>query len=100
MEDTANGFNATTDINNASNLSKNTTPLLACECRTLLLDIEGCTTVISFVHDVLFPFARNNVAKCLEGLMEESDKTDIVDLLVEDMKKLEEDHPSHEELTN
>jgi hypothetical protein len=25
----------------------------------VLLDIEGTTTSISFVHDVLFPFARN-----------------------------------------
>jgi enolase-phosphatase E1 len=28
------------------------------EARALLVDIEGTTTPISFVHDVLFPFAR------------------------------------------
>lgn len=27
----------------------------------LLFDIEGTTTPISFVHDVLFPYARNNL---------------------------------------
>jgi enolase-phosphatase E1 len=30
--------------------------------RGILLDIEGTTTPISFVHDVLFPFARNRLA--------------------------------------
>uniref|UniRef100_A0A6U3Y0D7 Enolase-phosphatase E1 n=1 Tax=Ditylum brightwellii TaxID=49249 RepID=A0A6U3Y0D7_9STRA len=98
IEDASNGFNAATDINNASDLTENTTPLLPRDCKTLLLDIEGCTTAISFVHDVLFPFARNNVTKYLEGLAEESDKTTIADALVEDVKKLEEDHPSRKEL--
>jgi enolase-phosphatase E1 len=31
------------------------------ETRALLLDIEGTITPISFVHDVLFPFARSHV---------------------------------------
>ena len=30
--------------------------------KVLLLDIEGCTTSISFVHDVLFPYARQHVS--------------------------------------
>ena len=30
--------------------------------RALLLDIEGTVTPISFVHEVLFPFARNHVS--------------------------------------
>jgi enolase-phosphatase E1 len=29
--------------------------------RAVLLDIEGTTTPISFVHDILFPFARDHV---------------------------------------
>ena len=33
--------------------------------RVLLLDIEGTVTPISFVHDVLFPFARNRVKEFL-----------------------------------
>ncbi|HKR61809.1 MAG TPA: acireductone synthase [Pyrinomonadaceae bacterium] len=33
----------------------------ATEIRALLLDIEGTITPISFVHDILFPFARNHV---------------------------------------
>lgn len=33
--------------------------------RALLLDVEGTTTAISFVSDVLFPFARERMAKAL-----------------------------------
>src|SRR5262249_2698170 len=33
--------------------------------RAILLDIEGTTTPISFVKDVLFPFARQNLAPFL-----------------------------------
>jgi enolase-phosphatase E1 len=34
---------------------------VAAKTRALLLDIEGTTTPISFVHDILFPFARDHV---------------------------------------
>ncbi len=34
---------------------------VATKTRAVLLDIEGTTTPISFVHDILFPFARDNV---------------------------------------
>jgi enolase-phosphatase E1 len=33
--------------------------------RTVLLDIEGTTTPIAFVHDTLFPFARTHVRQFL-----------------------------------
>lgn len=33
--------------------------------RAILVDIEGTVTPISFVHDVLFPFARNHVREFL-----------------------------------
>ena len=33
--------------------------------RAILLDIEGTVTPISFVHDILFPFARNHVREFL-----------------------------------
>lgn len=33
----------------------------------IILDIEGTTTSISFVYDVLFPFAREHVASFLES---------------------------------
>ena len=34
---------------------------VATKTRAVLLDIEGTTTPISFVHDILFPFARDHV---------------------------------------
>jgi enolase-phosphatase E1 len=40
--------------------------LSALNIRSILLDIEGTTTPISFVFDVLFPFARANVRDFLE----------------------------------
>jgi len=97
VDDASNGFNAKTDINNASDLKENTIPVLPRDCKTLLLDIEGCTTAISFVHDVLFPFARNYVGTYLETVGED-DLNVIADSLVEDMAKLDEDHPSRKEL--
>ena len=38
--------------------------------RGILLDIEGTTTPIAFVYDVLFPFARQNAAEYLEHTVE------------------------------
>jgi enolase-phosphatase E1 len=35
--------------------------------RGVLLDIEGTTTPVSFVYDVLFPFARRHVAEYVRG---------------------------------
>ena len=35
--------------------------------RALLLDIEGTTTPIAFVHETLFPYARSQVSSYLEG---------------------------------
>ena len=34
--------------------------------RSVLLDIEGTTTPIAFVYDVLFPYARANLARYLD----------------------------------
>ncbi|PIA35237.1 hypothetical protein AQUCO_03600123v1 [Aquilegia coerulea] len=46
--------------------------------RYILLDIEGTTTPISFVTDVLFPYARNNVRKHLSATYDtEETKADI-----------------------
>lgn len=42
--------------------------------RCIVLDIEGTTTPISFVTDVLFPYAHDNVRKHLE-LTYDTEKT-------------------------
>ena len=38
-----------------------TSSLLTADIRAILLDIEGTTTPIAFVHEVLFPYARSRV---------------------------------------
>ncbi len=35
--------------------------------QTIVLDIEGTTTPIAFVHDVLFPFARTHLREHLRN---------------------------------
>jgi len=52
--------------------------------RAVLLDIEGTTTPISFVHDILFPFARDHVRDYLSQHFQSSQvQEDIAALLQE-----------------
>lgn len=46
--------------------SSDATKSIAEQHKYVLLDIEGTTTPITFVHDVLFPFAKNNVESFLK----------------------------------
>lgn len=41
--------------------------------RGILLDIEGTTSSISYVYDVLFPYARKNLVPFLQGYWEETE---------------------------
>jgi len=47
----------------------------------ILLDIEGTTTPISFVHEVLFPFSRNHLTTYLAENSDSSDVSDDLGLL-------------------
>nr|DAD45120.1 TPA_asm: hypothetical protein HUJ06_003350 [Nelumbo nucifera] len=49
--------------------------------RCIVLDIEGTTTPISFVMDVLFPYARDNVRKHLTTTYETEETKDDITLL-------------------
>jgi enolase-phosphatase E1 len=52
--------------------------------RAILLDIEGTVTPISFVHDILFPFARDHVREFLvQHSADAAVKTDIAALVQE-----------------
>jgi len=65
------GFNGVEDVNNNADLTlekRSMIPLLPKECKILLLDIEGCTTSISFVKDVLFPYVLKNIDSYLSTL--------------------------------
>jgi enolase-phosphatase E1 len=53
--------------------------LSAAGIRVVLLDIEGTTTPIAFVHDVLFPYARARIAQYLADAS--SDDADIGQIL-------------------
>ncbi|XP_010656980.1 probable bifunctional methylthioribulose-1-phosphate dehydratase/enolase-phosphatase E1 2 isoform X2 [Vitis vinifera] len=49
--------------------------------RCILLDIEGTTTPISFVTDVLFPYAHANVGKHLAATFDSEETQDDINLL-------------------
>lgn len=49
--------------------------------KTVLLDIEGTVSPISYVHDVLFPFARKNTRSYLERCWENTNTLEACDLL-------------------
>ena len=100
--DAIKGFNASSNINNATDFhlqSIKPPPLLPRDCKHILLDIEGCTTAISFVKDVLFPFARENLNLYLDSLLQNDEECNekwdqILQELKLDVEKLEKDHPS------
>lgn len=62
------GFHGLGKYDNAIDLAANIVPLLPRDAKYLLLDIEGCTTSISFVKDVLFPYVLANLDEYLEQL--------------------------------
>ena len=63
-------FNASGAANNDADLVcvGTTIPLVPRDSKILLLDIEGTTTSISFVKDVLFPYVINNLDVYLKDL--------------------------------
>ncbi|XP_020110592.1 probable bifunctional methylthioribulose-1-phosphate dehydratase/enolase-phosphatase E1 isoform X2 [Ananas comosus] len=54
--------------------------------RGIVLDIEGATSPISFVTDVLFPYARNNVRKHLTWTYDSEETKDDIKLLCEQVE--------------
>jgi enolase-phosphatase E1 len=54
------------------------TSIAAENIRCILLDIEGTTTSISFVYDVLFPYARQHVREFLETHLEDPGVRDTI----------------------
>ena len=71
LEDTA-GFHGAAARDNRADAGICPVPLLPRDrqYKVLLLDIEGCTTSISFVRDVLFPYARTHMKDYLKDLAE------------------------------
>jgi len=61
-----------------------TVSLTALETRALLLDIEGTTTPVEFVYQILFPYARAHVAEYLARNQDSADCREAVALLREE----------------
>lgn len=93
------GFNASSDVDNAADFitSETSIPILPRDVKVLLLDIEGCTTAISFVKDVLFPFALSNLDSFMKDLSG-TDLKEILNSLKDDVRKLDKDHPARQEV--
>jgi len=58
--------------------------------RGVLLDIEGTTSSISFVYDVMFPFARKHFAGYLEQHWDSAPVQEAVSMLLQDDEELSE----------
>jgi len=58
-----------------------TVELAAPGTRAVLLDIEGTTTPMAFVHEVLFPFARAHLGDFLEAHRDSREVQDVVGML-------------------
>jgi 2,3-diketo-5-methylthio-1-phosphopentane phosphatase len=69
-------------------------PLLNHDC---IFDFKGCTTSISFVHDILFPFARTQLEKHLK-ILDSEEVEKIANSLDRDLEKLDANHASRLEL--
>jgi enolase-phosphatase E1 len=52
--------------------------------RGILLDIEGTTSSVSFVYDVMFPFARRELGAYLHGHWGETDLNEACELIARD----------------
>ncbi|KAG6976956.1 hypothetical protein JG688_00000846 [Phytophthora aleatoria] len=55
--------------------------------KVVMLDIEGTTTPIAFVHDILFPYVTDNVARFLQQTWESTDTEADVAALVAQHKQ-------------
>ena len=55
------------------------------KARGILLDIEGTTSSISFVYDVMFPYVRDHVAQFLTDNWDDDSVQDSVSILAEDL---------------
>jgi enolase-phosphatase E1 len=63
-----------------------TLSLSAAAIEVVLCDIEGTTTPISFVHDVLFPYARARIPAFLDAHEDDDEVRAIVDALRSEMR--------------
>lgn len=80
------GFHGMSQASNQADIKSNAAPLLPRDGSILLLDIEGCTTSISFVKETLFPFVLKHLQTYVR-FMSDADATHLAESLAEDAKK-------------
>ena len=80
------GWNAAGDVDNQADLLANKTPLLPRDYKYLLLDIEGCTTAISFVKDVLFPYIVEHADEYVSKNLNADEQQSLATALKGDLK--------------
>ena len=86
------GFNGKAKAGNQDDVDANTIPLLPKSGKVLLLDIEGCTTSIAFVKEVLFPYVVEQIDAYLLTIPDNGLGA-IHSSLSDDLLKLPNDHP-------
>lgn len=94
------GFNGQAKASNQNDVDSNTIPLLPKNGKILLLDIEGCTTSIAFVKEVLFPYVVDHIDTYLSAIPLEHDIRAIYSSLTHDLLQLPDDHPCKAFVTN
>ena len=66
--------------------------MIEIRARGVLLDIEGTTSSISFVYDVMFPFVREHCAAFLAEAWESDDVQSCLPLLCQDLEQPSVNH--------
>jgi methylthioribulose 1-phosphate dehydratase/enolase-phosphatase E1 len=87
-------FNASSATNNDADLEcsrKTDIPIVPRDAKVLLLDIEGTTTSISFVKDVLFPYVKKNLTSYIDTMSDEEKTTTLAELRA-DVDALDANH--------
>jgi len=81
------GFNAMGQANNLEDLQSNFVPIMPRDAKILLLDIEGCTTSISFVKDQLFPYVLDHLDDYVDNTLSPNaeEYQDTCDSLTQDL---------------
>jgi methylthioribulose 1-phosphate dehydratase/enolase-phosphatase E1 len=81
-----NGFRGKAKMDNEDDLQSNTIPILPRDGKIILLDIEGCTTAISYVKETLFPYILKHVLD-YERKMPSDQVQTVTAALMEDAKQ-------------
>jgi len=86
------GFNSASDADNSKDmeLTQTAIPLIPRHSKILLLDIEGCTTSISSVKDVMFPYVVEHIASYVDRMAFE-EVTSLNAALIDDVNGIKDE---------